>query len=96
MDGEIGCPELVVRVWAPRPRVCTRSHAVLFTPPPTPGLVDPQEGSEVRSAPGGPLFALVSCPNYTAEVLSWVGFSIMTQVGVAYAFTALGECARVR
>lgn len=30
--------------------------------------------------PAGPLFALVSCPNYTAEVLSWVGFSIMTQV----------------
>lgn len=32
----------------------------------------------------------MSCPNYTAEVLSWVGFSIFTQVGVAYAFTALG------
>lgn len=38
-----------------------------------------QEGKK-RAVPGGPLFALVSCPNYTAEVLSWVGFSIMTQV----------------
>lgn len=49
-----------------------------------------QEGSDKREAPGGPLFSLVSCPNYTAEVLSWVGFSIMTQIGVAYAFTAVG------
>lgn len=40
----------------------------------------PAEGSTKRDTPGGPLFALVSCPNYTAEVLSWVGFSIMTQV----------------
>jgi very-long-chain enoyl-CoA reductase len=36
------------------------------------------------------LFALVSCPNYTAEVLSWVGFSIMTQVAFSYAFTLVG------
>lgn len=50
----------------------------------------PAEGSDKRDAPGGPLFALVSCPNYTAEILSWVGFSIMTQVGVAYAFTLVG------
>lgn len=25
------------------------------------------------------LFGLVSCPNYTYEVLSWVGFTVMTQ-----------------
>jgi hypothetical protein len=49
-----------------------------------------QEGSDARATPGGPLFALVSCPNYTAEVLSWVGFSIMTQIGVSYAFTVVG------
>jgi very-long-chain enoyl-CoA reductase len=49
-----------------------------------------QEGSDDRKAPGGPLFALVSCPNYTAEILSWVGFSIMTQIGMSYAFTVVG------
>jgi len=53
-------------------------------------LVFVQEGSEERKAPGGPLFALVSCPNYTAEVTSWVGFSIMTQIGMSYAFTLVG------
>lgn len=47
---------------------------------PAPGLL--QEGKK-RDVPSGPLFALVSCPNYTAEVLSWVGFSIMTQVRFA-------------
>ena len=55
-----------------------------------------QEGSEARAAPGGPLFALVSCPNYTAEILSWVGFSIMTQIGVSYAFTIAGAFALAR
>jgi very-long-chain enoyl-CoA reductase len=49
-----------------------------------------QEGSKERRAPGGPLFALVSCPNYTAEVLGWVGFSIMTQIAGAYLFTLVG------
>lgn len=50
----------------------------------------PSEGSDARTVPEGPLFALVSCPNYTAEVLSWVGFCIMTQIGLAYAFTLVG------
>lgn len=48
------------------------------------------EGSKERAVPGGPLFALVSCPNYTAEILSWVGFSIMTQIAFSYAFTVVG------
>lgn len=50
----------------------------------------PKEGSDARTAPGGPLFSLVSCPNYTAEVLSWVGFSIMTQIAFSYVFTVVG------
>ena len=50
----------------------------------------PAELSKKRDAPGGPLFALVSCPNYTAEVLGWVGFTIMTQVAASAVFTALG------
>ena len=40
----------------------------------------PAEGSKVRPIPKGPLFALVSCPNYTFEVLGWIGFSILTQI----------------
>lgn len=50
----------------------------------------PAEGSKKRDTPSGPLFALVSCPNYTAEVLSWVGFSIFTQISFAYMFTFVG------
>ena len=48
------------------------------------------DGSKERRAPGGPLFALVSTPNYTSEVLCWVGYSLMTQIGAAYVFTLLG------
>lgn len=40
----------------------------------------PAEGSQARAIPTGFLFDYVACPNYTFEVLSWVGFSIMTQV----------------
>ena len=40
----------------------------------------PAEGAQDRSIPKGFLFNYVACPNYTFEVLSWVGFSIMTQV----------------
>lgn len=57
----------------------------------SPGHLPPvQEGSQDRRPPSGPLFSLVSCPNYTAEVLSWVGFSIATQVALSYAFTIVG------
>lgn len=48
------------------------------------------DGSNDRKPPMGPLFALVSCPNYTAEVLGWVAWSLMTQIGMAYAFTLVG------
>ncbi|KAF1775897.1 3-oxo-5-alpha-steroid 4-dehydrogenase, C-terminal [Phytophthora cactorum] len=44
----------------------------------------PAEGSKERPIPKGPLFSLVSCPNYTFEVLGWVGFSIFTQVAASY------------
>jgi very-long-chain enoyl-CoA reductase len=50
----------------------------------------PAEGSLERPIPSGFLFDYVSCPNYTFEVLSWVGFSLMTQIPFAYAFTLLG------
>eukprot|EP01035_Chromulina_nebulosa_P021762 gene21762-28162_t len=53
-------------------------------------LMRPAEGSNQREIPKGPLFYLVACPNYTFEVLSWVGFSIFTQIPLAYAFTLVG------
>jgi very-long-chain enoyl-CoA reductase len=36
-------------------------------------------GTTVRRIPRGFLFELVSCPNYTCEILAWVCFSFMTQ-----------------
>jgi very-long-chain enoyl-CoA reductase len=50
----------------------------------------PAEGSTARSIPRGFLFELVACPNYTFEVSSWVGFSIMTQIPFSYLFTIVG------
>lgn len=50
----------------------------------------PAEGSKERPIPKGPLFALVSCPNYTFEVLGWVGFSLVTQIFFSYVFTLFG------
>ncbi|ETV85909.1 hypothetical protein H257_02438 [Aphanomyces astaci] len=53
-------------------------------------LMRTQEGSSARNIPKGPLFAFVSCPNYTFEVLGWVGFSIFTQIAFGYVFTVVG------
>lgn len=50
----------------------------------------PEEGSQRRSIPKGFLFNYVACPNYTFEVMSWVGFSIMTQLSFSYLFTLVG------
>lgn len=50
----------------------------------------PAEGSLQRPIPKGFLFDLVSCPNYTFEILSWVGFCMMTQLLFAYGFTLVG------
>ncbi|GAM17042.1 hypothetical protein SAMD00019534_002170 [Acytostelium subglobosum LB1] len=47
-------------------------------------------GSTERRIPKGGLFDLVSCPNYTAEITAWIGFSIMTQTLTAFIFTLLG------
>ncbi len=48
------------------------------------------EGSDDRRPPGGPLFALVTSPNYTAEVLGWVGWTAVTALTGAAVFTAVG------
>ena len=50
----------------------------------------PAEGSKKREIPRGFLFELVSCPNYTFEVMSWVGFSIMTMLHFSWLFTLIG------
>ena len=53
-------------------------------------------GSTVRRVPhptANPLtalFAAVSCPNYTYEFVSWLGFTLMTQCLPAGLFTAAG------
>lgn len=51
------------------------------------------EGDKTRDVPRGPLFALVSCPNYTAEVLGWIFWSSMTQIamGGVFAFVGLAQ-----
>lgn len=49
------------------------------------------KGSEgKREIPKGFGFSLVACPNYTFEVMSWIGFSIMTGIPQSWAFTLLG------
>ncbi|VDO88568.1 unnamed protein product, partial [Schistosoma curassoni] len=36
------------------------------------------------------MFNLVACPNYTYEIISWIGFTIMTQTLPALIFTICG------
>eukprot|EP00796_Vickermania_ingenoplastis_P009290 gene9289-6530_t len=48
------------------------------------------DGDQARKYPGGPLFALVTCPNYFHEVMSWVGFSIGTNIFSSWFFTFMG------
>jgi len=37
------------------------------------------DGSKERKIPHGFLFEYVTSPNYTCEILAWIGFSVMTQ-----------------
>ena len=48
------------------------------------------EGSKLRLIPRGFLFERVSCPNYLFEILSWVGFALVTETWAALAFLLLG------
>lgn len=47
-------------------------------------------GTKKRGIPRGGLFNLVSCPNYTCEILSWVAFSILTGSIGSWLFTIVG------
>lgn len=50
-----------------------------------------KEGSDTsRKPPTGGLFSLVSCPNYTFEVLAWSSFSLGTNILMSWGFTAVG------
>lgn len=48
------------------------------------------EGSKVRVIPRGFLFERVSSPHYLFEILSWVGFALVTQTWASTAFLLVG------
>lgn len=48
------------------------------------------DGDQARNVPTGPLFALVSCPNYLFEVMSWVSFSLASNILSSWFFTFAG------
>lgn len=47
-------------------------------------------GSTEYVIPKGFLFNYITCPNYTVEILGWVGFTIATQTLTAGIFTLVG------
>lgn len=47
-------------------------------------------GSKERTIPYGYGFNLVSCPNYTFEILGWIAFAIISQSYVAALFAVVG------
>lgn len=47
-------------------------------------------GSSEKKVPRGGLFELVSCPHYSFEICSWLGFSIMAQVLGSFVFLVVG------
>jgi very-long-chain enoyl-CoA reductase len=48
------------------------------------------EGTKARVIPCGFLFERVSCPHYLFEILSWVGFALLTQTWAARVFLLVG------
>lgn len=48
------------------------------------------DGDTSRKAPSGILFSLVCCPNYTAEVLGWVAWSLLSSIAMGWFFTIVG------
>jgi very-long-chain enoyl-CoA reductase len=47
-------------------------------------------GTRIRQIPHGLLFEYVSCPNYTCEVVAWLGFNLMTQTIAGILFMMVG------
>lgn len=52
-------------------------------------------GTTERNIPRGGLFELVSCANYTWEILAWVGFTILTHSAASAIFTLIGAAQMV-
>ncbi len=49
----------------------------------------PHSGSAERKIPEGFCFRWLSCPHYTFEILSWLGFALYCRVLGAWVFTAV-------
>jgi very-long-chain enoyl-CoA reductase len=47
-------------------------------------------GGRERQIPRGFLFQRLSCPHYLCEILSWVGFNLVTQTWAGVAFMLVG------
>lgn len=47
-------------------------------------------GTRERNIPRGYGFNLVSCPNYTFEILGWIAYSIIAQAYFGFFFTIVG------
>lgn len=47
-------------------------------------------GTRIRRIPRGGLFEFVSCPNYTYEICSWIGFNLMTKTVAGILFMCFG------
>jgi len=47
-----------------------------------------QAGSSERRLPSGGLFNLIDCPHYLFEILSWVGFALLTHIVPSWVFLA--------
>jgi very-long-chain enoyl-CoA reductase len=47
-------------------------------------------GTRLRAIPTGGLFNYVTCPNYTYEILAWVGFNLMTCTVAGFLFMCAG------
>ena len=75
-------PKYQVLVWLFSELCNYKSHVVLrdLRPP----------GTRERRIPHGFGFDLVSCPNYTFEILAWAATSAITQSWSCWAFTTLG------
>lgn len=49
-----------------------------------------EDGDTSRNVPKGPLFSLVSCPNYSFEIFGWVFYSLGSNLSLSWIFTAVG------
>ncbi|GJQ12842.1 hypothetical protein GpartN1_g4633.t1 [Galdieria partita] len=47
-------------------------------------------GSKARKIPRGFLFDYVSCPNYTLEIVAWLGFNMMSNTLLGWLFMLVG------